>query len=179
MSIPPIAVATARRGWNWQWNQLMNGLAPADEAGNYRRPPSQHQKAIVPKESELTSRSKKNLPHLIVGRSCPWAHRTWLMYELRVLKNSLNLLIAKVDQKAGRWQIDPSWLGCDSLLSLYQKCGQPLNHRATVPTLVDPGATINVKPQILGNESTQLIEKLNEWPTTDNAPDLSPKHLHQ
>ena len=45
MRIPPIAIASAKRGWNWQWNQLMNGLAPADERGNYQRPSSQHQQA--------------------------------------------------------------------------------------------------------------------------------------
>ena len=92
MSIPPIAVALARSGWNWQWNQLMDRLAPADKEGNYKRPPSQHQKAVVLEEEQLSARSKKHLPHLIVGRSCPWAHRTWLVYELRNLHNSLNLL---------------------------------------------------------------------------------------
>jgi len=180
MSIPPLAVATARRGWNWQWKLLMNGLAPADGEGNYQRPSSQHQKAVVPSKAEIASRSKRHLPHLIIGRSCPWAHRTWLMYELRHLHNNLNLLIAKVDQKAGRWQIDPCWLGCDSLLALYQKCGQPPNHRATVPTLIDPGATPNEKAQLLGNESAQLIEVLNQWPSDNNsAPDLSPRELQK
>ena len=54
MSIPPSVVNTARKGWHWQWNQLMNGLAPADKDGNYLRPPSQHQKAVAPKEEELS-----------------------------------------------------------------------------------------------------------------------------
>jgi len=174
MSIPPIVVATARKGWRWQWNQLMNELAPADQHGNYQRPKSQHQHTVVPTRDELRARSQENLPHLIIGRSCPWAHRTWLVYKLRNLESSLNLLISKADQKAGRWQMEPAWLGCDSLLDIYRKCGEPPTHRATVPTLVDPKPTTKNQPHLLGNESSQLIEVLNKWPTISNAPDLSP-----
>ena len=179
MSIPPIAVAAARSGWNWQWNQLMNGLAPSDQAGNYLRPESQHQRALVPGETVLANRSKSDLPYLIIGRSCPWAHRTWLVYQLRGLKSNLNLVIAKADKKAGLWVLNPSWLGCDSLLGLYKKCGQPPSHRATVPTLIDPAPTGINKPELLGNESAQLVEVLNEWPTNIEAPDLSPKELQK
>ncbi len=178
MSIPPIFVATARKGWRWQWNQLMNELAPADQYGNYQRPKSQHQNAEVPTKANLSIRSKESLPHLIIGRSCPWAHRTWLVYKLRNLKSSLNLVISKADPKAGRWKIQPAWLGCDSLLGLYQKCGQPPSHRATVPAIIDPGPTTKHQPQLLGNESSQLIEVLNQWPTNSDAPDLSPIELH-
>ena len=179
MPIPPIAVAAARLGWSWQWNQLMNGLAPADQAGNYRRPDSQHQKALVLNENELTNRPKSQLPHLIIGRSCPWAHRTWLVYQLRGLYNNLNLIIAKVDKKAGRWAIEPSWLDCESLLEIYQKCGKPPSYRATVPTLVDPGATAKETPQLLGNESAQLVEVLNAWPGNIEAPNLAPNNLQE
>ncbi|MFL0774314.1 MAG: glutathione S-transferase family protein, partial [Prochlorococcus sp.] len=140
MSIPPIVVATARMGWAWQWQQLMNGLAPADQAGNYQRPPSQHQHASVPPGNELASRSAQWRPRLIIGRSCPWAHRTWLMHQLRGLEGSLSVLVARADHNAGRWQLAPPWLGCDSLLALYRRCGTPPEHRATVPALVDPGA---------------------------------------
>ena len=48
MSIPPCIVNSARMGWRWEWKQLMNGLAPADKAGSYIRPQSQHLKAKVP-----------------------------------------------------------------------------------------------------------------------------------
>ena len=179
MAIPPIAVAMARMGWNWQWNQLMNGLAPADHEGNYQRPPSQHQKALVPNKSELKSRPKSHLPHLIIGRSCPWAHRTWLIYQLRDLKKNLNLIIAKADKKAGRWSLEPSWLGCESLLAIYQKCGQPPTYRATVPTLIDPGEPSEDNPKLLGNESAQLVEVLNQWPVQSEAINLAPENLQE
>ena len=177
MSIPPAVVNAARLGWNWQWNQLMNGLAPADQSGNYQRPPSQHLNAIAPSASLLKERSKKRLPRLIVGRSCPWAHRTWLVYQLRELHENLNLLIATADSKAGRWSINPPWLRCNSLLALYRLCETPPNHRATVPVLIDPGKTKTDKPQLMGNESSQLVEVLNHWPTDKNSLNLAPQNV--
>ena len=69
MSIPPKIVASARMGWRWQWNQLMNGLAPADKEGNYCRTTSQAQHAISPSQCDLLKRSKAQLPVLIIGRS--------------------------------------------------------------------------------------------------------------
>ncbi len=177
MSIPPFVVTTARKGWKWQWNQLMNALAPADKQGNYCRPASQYLNAVIPNEDELKTRSERQLPKLIVGRSCPWAHRTWLVYQLRGLEANLSLFLAKADHEGGRWQLDPPLMGCNSLLALYKLCGTPPSNRATVPTLLDPGLTPYSKPQLISNESAQLVELLNQWPTTNNAPDLSPKRL--
>ncbi len=120
MSIPPVVVNAARSSWHWQWRQLMNGLGPSDKGGNYIRPKSQHEKASLPNAESIQNRSSKQLPSLIIGRSCPWAHRTWLVYKLKNLENKLNLIIATADHKAGRWGIDPPWLGYDSLLELYK-----------------------------------------------------------
>ncbi len=177
MTISPAVVATARKGWRWQWNQLMNGLAPADTKGRYQRPPSQHQNAIVPSKNQLVDLSEAQLPRLIIGRSCPWAHRTWLVYELRNLHKNLVLLIAKANKKSGRWELEPAWLNCDSLLSLYQLCKTPPSYRATVPALVNPGAAKTCTPKLLGNESAQLVEVLNQWPTENGTNDLAPEKL--
>ncbi len=179
MTIPPIAVAAARMGWHWQWNQLMNRLAPVDQDGNYQRPISQNQNAKAFTAKEISCRTSNQMPRLIIGRSCPWAHRTWLVYELRNLKKNLILLEAKVDSKAGQWKIVPAWLECESLLGLYEKCGSPPNYRATVPSLIDPGATPPNKPELLGNESAQLVKVLNKWPTAHNSPNLYPKDLEE
>ncbi len=177
MSIPPAIVSAARRTWRWQWNQLMNGLAPADSLGNYLRPQSKHKNAKVLDEEDLSVREKEQLPRLIIGRSCPWAHRTWLIHELRGLDNNLKLLIAKPDHETGRWMLNPAWLECNSLLGLYLKCESQPNLRATVPALIDPGSKITSKPSLLGNESAQIVEVLNKWPAKKNAPDFAPKHL--
>tara|TARA_Y100001968_G_scaffold22414_1_gene17682 strand:+ start:2023 stop:3003 length:981 start_codon:yes stop_codon:yes gene_type:complete len=179
MSLPPIIVHAAKSVWHWQWNQLMNGLAPSDKDGNYLRPISQKLNAIVPSKEDINQRSSEQLPRLIVGRSCPWAHRTWLVYKLRNLDNSLKLLIAKADHNEGLWKIDPSWMGCKSLIDIYKLCATPPHHRATVPALVDPGGSNNKRPQLLGNESAQLVEALNKWPSQNIVPNLYPKELEK
>ena len=172
MPIPPIIVMAARAGWSGQWNLLMGGLGPCDTEGNYKRPVSDHLEAVLPEQPPLHERPAERLPRLIVGRSCPWAHRTWLVHRLRGLEDSLSLLTATADHRAGRWQLEPGWLGCSSLLELYRACGTPPSYRATVPVLVDPEG-----PRILGNESAQLVELLNRWPAQDQAPDLAPPAL--
>lgn len=172
MPIPPIIVMAARAGWSGQWNLLMGGLGPCDTEGNYKRPVSDHLEAVLPEQPPLHERPAERLPRLIVGRSCPWAHRTWLVHRLRGLEDSLSLLTATADHRAGRWQLEPAWLSCSSLLELYRACGTPPSYRATVPVLVDPEG-----PRILGNESAQLVELLNRWPAQDQAPDLAPPAL--
>ncbi len=177
MSIPPVVVATARMGWNWQWNQLMNGLAPADVEGNYQRPQSQHRKAKLTEICELEQRSSELLPRLLIGRSCPWAHRTWLVHQLRDLKDTLTIQLVYANHSAGRWELETPWMGCESLLDIYKRCGSPPSHRATVPALVDPGKNQEENPSLIGNESTQLIKVLNQWPTSKKSHDLAPAKL--
>ncbi|BEV36139.1 glutathione S-transferase C-terminal domain-containing protein [Synechococcus sp. M16CYN] len=152
----------------------MDGLGPADAEGNYRRPSSDYLQAELPNPPDLEFRKTDQRPCLIVSHSCPWAHRAWLVYQMRGLKNSLNLIVAQADHSAGRWQLDPPWLGCDSLLELYQRCGAIHSRRATVPVLVDP-----MQPKILGNESAQLVEVLNRWPTATEDLDLAPPQFQE
>ena len=85
MSIPPLVVRSVRQGWQWQWRQLMGGLGPADSQGNYQRPESQPMQTEVLDADDLQRREPAWQPRLIIGRSCPWAHRVWLMVQLRGL----------------------------------------------------------------------------------------------
>mgnify|MGYP001189386544 CR=1 FL=1 len=177
MAIPTAVVTAARKGWHWQWNQLMNGLAPCDESGSYSRPATQKQNARVPLKEDLINREFDHLPRLIIGRSCPWAHRTWLVFKLRKLEKTITLVFAKADHDEGRWKLEKPLMGCNSLTALYKKCGTPPSFRATVPVLIDPRNNENVNPEIMGNESAQLIEVLNNWPTQTDSPNLAPKEL--
>ena len=179
MSIPPKIVSTARNCWRWQWEQLMQGLAPADKEGNFTRVPSQKRDAQLINKSDLFNRLNEDLPTLIIGRSCPWAHRTWLIYEIKELNNSLNLIFAKADHNGGQWLLEPSFLGCNSLLEIYNLCKTPPTLRPTVPVLIDPKPNQSSNPIILGNESAQLLEVLNEWPAKENSPDLYPEELKE
>ncbi len=173
MAIPPLVVQTARCGWYWQWQRLMGGLGPADADGNYRRPVSDHLNGDIPTQSDLQARHPNNFPRLIVGRSCPWAHRTWLVHRLRQLESHITLLMASPDHQGGRWVLAPAWEQCNSLLELYRHCGAPPSHRATVPVLVDP-----TRPAILCNDSAPLVELLNQWPSLKTELDLYPTELH-
>ena len=147
----------------------MGGLGPADTGGNYTRPSSDPLPPPTLNREELLQRSPTQRPLLVIGRSCPWAHRTWLVHQLRNLQDSVNLLVATADHNAGRWALNPAWEGCDTLLALYRHCGAPPTYRATVPVLVDPKTRT-----LLGNDSAPLVELLNRWPLKGSVIDLAP-----
>jgi putative glutathione S-transferase len=160
MAPPASLVRTARCLWHWQWQQLMGGLAPADADGNYRRP-----QGAFNELPPLPANAAEPSGHvLIVGRSCPWAHRAWLMWTLRQLAGSIDLLVVDPDPAAGRWRFVEPFEGCQTLLELYRRCGAPPEQRATVPALYS-----RRQGQILVSESARLIELLNSWPTGPDA----------
>jgi putative glutathione S-transferase len=165
MPIPPLVVSTARWAWHWQWLQLMGGLGPADAAGNYRRPVSPFaQTPPLPNGAREAGRHV-----LIVGRSCPWAHRAWLVWGLRRLEASIELLVVEPDPEAGRWCFQQPFLGCTTLQQLYRLAGADPGARATVPVLVD-----QLEKRIVLGESARLIELLNGWPAAEDSLDLEP-----
>jgi putative glutathione S-transferase len=165
MPIPPLVVSTTRCAWHWQWQQLMGGLGPADAEGNYRRPSSPFaQRPALP-----TTAGEPGRYVLIVGRSCPWAHRAWLVWALRGLEASIELLVVDPDPAAGRWVFAEPFLGCATLQQLYALAGADPQARATVPVLVD-----RQEHRIVLGESARLIELLNQWPAAPEAPDLEP-----
>jgi putative glutathione S-transferase len=168
MAIPPAVVAAARCGWHWQWRQLMGGLGPADGEGNYVRPVSPF--AACPPVPAAAAEPGGHL--LIVGRSCPWAHRAWLTWRLRGLERSIDLVVAEPDPAAGRWVFTEPLLGCTSLQALYRRAGADPAQRATVPVLVE-----RASGRIVVGESARLMELLNAWPAPAGAVDLMPEAL--
>jgi putative glutathione S-transferase len=168
MAIPPVVVAAARSVWHWQWLQLMGGLGPADAEGNYRRPRSPFaERPPLPVDA-----AEPGAHLLIVGRSCPWAHRAWLTWQLRGLQASIRLVVAEPDPAAGRWRLPEPVLGCGTLQQLYRRGGAAPDQRATVPVLLEAGGG-----RILVGESARLMELLNAWPAPPGAPDLEPAAL--
>ena len=170
MPIPPLVVSTARWAWHWQWLQLMGGLGPADAAGNYRRPDSPF--AQLPPLPTGARQAGRHV--LIVGRSCPWAHRAWLVWGLRQLEASIELLVVEPDPQAGRWCFLQPFLGCTTLQELYRLVGADPGARATVPVLVD-----QLERRIVLGESALLIELLNCWPAAEESLDLEPPAQRQ
>ncbi|MFN9547589.1 MAG: glutathione S-transferase C-terminal domain-containing protein [Cyanobacteriota bacterium] len=166
MTPPPALVRSVRAFWRWQWSQLMGGLAPADAEGNYRRPEGAFT-ALPPLPDDAATADAHGL---IVGRSCPWAHRAWLVWTLRRLEKQVRLLIVEPDPEAGRWRFPEPFLGCSSLADLYRRAGGNRQARATVPLLVHLQSG-----RILLNESARVIELLNRWPAPSGAPNLEPE----
>jgi len=170
MAIPPAVVTAARNGWQWQWQQLMGGLGPADAEGNYIRPAG----AFVAKPALPPSAGEAGAHVLIVGRSCPWAHRAWLVWQLRQLHQSIELLVVEPDPKAGRWRFSEPFRGCQTLQELYRAAGADPKQRATVPVLVDSRSG-----RVVVGESARLMELLNSWPAAQDALDLEPANQAQ
>ncbi len=179
MSIPPIIVKTAKSIWNLQWKLLMNGLGPSDSKGNYKRPFNNQPDPIIPSKEDLQERDVDQYPCLIVGKSCPWAHRAWMVYEMKGLKNSINLHIAQVDNENGRWIFNPPLKGAETLMEVYQRCGNNKTERATVPILFDPGKESDSKPRLINNESAQIVEILDNWPISNKTLELNPEHYRE
>ena len=167
---PPWLVRSARSAWHWQWRRLMGGLGPADAGGHYRRP-----EAGFPALPPLPADAATAGSHvLIVGRSCPWAHRAWLVWSLRQLGGTIELVVVEPDPEAGRWRFATPFAGCSTLLDLYRQCGAAAGVRATVPLLYSCS-----RQQVLVGESARLIELLNQWPAPGGAPDLDPPAQRQ
>lgn len=159
MSLPAVVVRTARAAWRCQWRQLMGGLGPADAEGRYRRPPGIF--TALPPLPEDAAAAGGHV--LIVGRSCPWAHRAWLLWSLRQLGACIDLLVVMPDPEAGRWRFATPFEGCQTLADLYRRSGAP-GVRATVPALYSRSAG-----RILVSESARLIELLDAWPAPTAA----------
>jgi putative glutathione S-transferase len=119
------------------------------------------------------------MPYLIVGKSCPWAHRVWIMHEIKGLKTTINLHIAQVNNSSGRWIFEPNLKGCKTLQELYKKCNNYQIQRATVPMLFDPGKEAKSKFRLINNESADLVNILNKWPVSNNNLDLNTKEKHE
>ena len=179
MATPPIFVKAARDIWNCEWNILMNGLAPSDSKGNYKRPVNLQQEINIPTKEDLENRASDQMPYLIVGKSCPWAHRVWIMHEIKGLKATINLHIAQVNNSSGRWIFEPNLKGCKTLQELYKKCNDYQTQRATVPMLFDPGKEAKSKFRLINNESADLVNILNKWPISNNNLDLNTKKYHE
>lgn len=155
MAIPAPVVRGVRCAWHWQWQQLMTGLGPCDAEGNYIRPAGAFTaRPALPEPADLQAGHA-----LIVGRSCPWAHRAWLLWSLRQLEGSIALVVAQPDPGGGLWRLSPAFQGHTTLRELYRQAGAAAGTRATVPVLLG-----GRRSTVLSNESARLMELLDHWP---------------
>ena len=141
----------AKKFWFWFWKKLMNGFAPSDLYGNYKRPKG----ILIAKTCDFKSNTENS--YLLVGNSCPWCHRTLLVYKLRDLSKQLKVVFLEADINSGQWVFNKSFKGCKTLNQFYKKASQNNVFRSTLPLLFN---FQNDQINIISSESSQIVRLL-------------------
>ena len=150
----------ARKMWHWGWLFLMDGFAPSDEHGNYKRP-----RGLYFNKGLEINLSKYSNIYLLVGTTCPWCHKTILVHKLKNLADTVTLIVLKPDISNGQWVFEKKFYGISSLKELYQKSKRKIQFRETVPVLI---SYENKKINLITNESTEIVHLLNSINSTQN-----------
>jgi putative glutathione S-transferase len=130
----------------------MNGFAPSDLQGNYRRP-----SGILINKNHIFKGMNENT-YLLVGNSCPWCHRTLLIYKLKNLSKKVKVIFLEADINSGQWIFNEKFEGCDTLHQFYKKAQKHNLFRSTLPLLFN---FQNDQINILSNESSEIVKFLN------------------
>ena len=142
----------AKKFWFWFWTKLMDGFAPSDSQGNYRRPKG----ILIDKNYEF--KFKKENIYLLVGNSCPWCHRTLLVYKLKNLSKKVKVIFLEADINSGQWIFNEKFEGCETLHQFYKKAKMNNLFRSTLPLLFN---FHNNQINIISNESFEIVRLLN------------------
>jgi len=130
----------------------MNGFAPSDLQGNYKRPTG------ITIDSEYDINNENGQIYLLVGNSCPWCQRTLLVHKIKNLSKKVKVIFLKADIEHGEWIFNTRIKGFKRLSELYKKANKKLIFRATLPLLI---TFVKNEVKILSNESSQIIKILN------------------
>ena len=130
----------------------MNGFAPSDLQGNYKRPKG----ITINKEYDINNQNGKI--YLLVGNSCPWCQRTLLIHKLKNLSKEIKVIFLKADIEHGEWKFNEAFKGFTRLSNLYKRANKKIIFRATLPILI---SCVKDEINILSNESSQIIRLLN------------------
>ena len=145
-------IKTSKKFWFWFWKQLMNGFAPSDLQGNYKRP------AGITINNEYDINYENGRIYLLVGNSCPWCQRTLLIHKIKNLSKEVTVIFLKADIEHGEWIFNKTFKGLTRLSDLYKKANKKIIFRATLPLLI---SFVKDEIIILSNESSQIIKLLN------------------
>ena len=88
-------IKASKKFWFWFWTQLMNGFAPSDIQGNYKRPEG------ISINSEYEINNENGQICLLVGNSCPWCQRTLLVHKIKHLSKEVKIVFLKADLEHG------------------------------------------------------------------------------
>ncbi len=176
-ALPPgLIVRAGKFVWNTMWHAMMSQMAPRNQAGDYVRPESSFRgREIVPEVGRY---------RLIVGMSCPWAHRTLVTRALKGLEDAIAITTVYPSTDEGMWLFDTDQstdqasdllLNCRSLPEFYGRAEPGYKGRSTVPVLWDSKTNT-----IVNNESAEIIELLNsEFGELATGIDLYPAALRE
>tara|TARA_B100000900_G_C20513978_1_gene689238 strand:- start:83 stop:1027 length:945 start_codon:yes stop_codon:yes gene_type:complete len=143
----------ARRIWFWFWRELMNGFAPSDKDGNYKRP-----KGIkVNNYSKININYNDNL-FILIGSSCPWCHRILLLYKLMDLSEKIKIIHLQPNYKKGEWIFKNKFYENNNLDQLYKNSSFIKAFRSTLPVMIRYKGQ---KTELISNESGDIIKILN------------------
>ena len=148
----------------------MNGFAPSDLHGNYKRPKG------ITIDSEYDINNENGQICLLVGHSCPWCQRTLLVHEIKNLSKKVKVIFLKADVEHGEWIFNKNIKGCMRLSDLYKKANKKTIFRATLPLLI---SFIKDEVKILSNESSQITRLLNSIKSESKYQALSIKDGNQ
>ena len=160
----------SKKLWFWFWTKLMNGFAPSDSQGNYKRPKG----IFIDKTYEL--KSKNGDFFLLVGNSCPWCHRALLVYQIKNLLEEVKVVYLEADINSGQWIFNKKFKGCKSLFEFYKKSKRDNIFRATLPLLCN---FKNNQINILSSESSQITKLLNSMASESSTKMLQIKNCDQ
>ena len=142
----------SKKLWFWFWKKLMNGFAPSDSQGNYKRPTG----ILADKKFKFTGNNVKT--YLLLGNSCPWCHRTLLVYKLKKLSKKVEVIFLEADINSGQWIFNEKFKGCKTLHQFYKKAEKNNIFRSTLPLLFE---LHNESINILSSESSQIVRIIN------------------
>jgi len=148
----------------------MNGFAPSDVHGNYKRPKG------ITINNEYDINNENGQIYLLVGNSCPWCQRTLLVHEIKHLSKKVKVIFLKADVEHGEWIFNKKIKGCARLSDLYKKANKKIIFRATLPLLI---SFVKDEINILSNESSQIIRLLNSIQSTSKDKTLKIKECDQ
>ena len=98
-------IKATRKFWIWFWTQLMNGFAPSDLHGNYKRPKG------IKIDSEYDINNQNGQIYLLVGNSCPWCQKTLLVHEIKHLSKQVKVIFLKADIEHCEWIFNTNFKG--------------------------------------------------------------------
>ena len=163
-------IKASKKFWFWFWTQLMNGFAPSDIQGNYKRPEG------ITINNEYEINNENGQIWLLVGNSCPWCQRTLLVHKIKQLSKEVKVVFLKADVEHGEWIFNKKIKGCARLSDLYKKANKKIIFRATLPLLI---SFVKDEINILSNESSQIIRLLNSIESTSKDKTLKIKDCDQ